>query len=161
MKKLVTSVLVSGLVLGGAGLAMADNDNHGEYRKHGGYCEKGGKHEMRMERLTKELGLSEEQAKQMRAVHEKYQDRMQSLRERSKANRQQLREVMQADKLDQAQVKKLTQQQADIKAERIILHSQKRAEMNKLLTAEQQAKLKDKYKKYKGEYKRHHDDDKD
>lgn len=164
MNKLVTTLLVSSLVLGGVTLAQADSDRYEKGEYDGKYCNKGkdGKgRAYRIERMATELGLSESQLKQVRAVEAKYHPKMQELRGKKKAGRQSLREVMQADNVDQAAVKKLVQQQGDLKVEKIMLRSQMRAEIDKVLTAEQRAKMKEmrshRSEGYHKHGKKHHD----
>jgi len=143
MNKIVTTMLVSSLTLGGFALANASDDNRYEKREHAGkYCDKHGKgFDSRIERMTEHLGLNDEQAKQVRAVRDNYHPQMLALRDKIKANRKQLREVMHADTVDQAKVEKLAQKMGALKADKIILRSKMRVEMNKVLTNEQRKKM--------------------
>ena len=110
----------------------------------------GNKFGMRIERMAKKLDFSESQLKQAREIQAKYQPQMQTLYDKKKATRQELRAVMHADNIDQAAVKKLAQQQGDLNAQKIILRSQMRTEINKVLTAEQRTKMEE-MRKNRGE----------
>jgi len=159
MNTLIATLLVSSLALGGTAIAQASSDHSYNSEHHGKHCKKGkmGKRfGMRIERMAKKLGLSESQLEQARKIEAKYKPKMQAMHEKKKASRQQLREVMHADNIDQASVKKLAKQQGDLKAQKIVLRSQMRTEINKLLTAEQRIKMKDmhnkRYEKHRGEH---------
>ena len=141
MNKLLTTLLVSSLALGGMTLANADSEYYGKGEHKGKYCQKG-----RIERMAEKLDLSESQLKQVREIQEKYRPEKQALRDKMKSSRQQLREVMQVENIDQAKVRKLAQQLGDLKAEKIVLRSQIRSEMNKVLSKEQREKMKGMYK---------------
>ena len=149
MNKLITTLLVSSLAMGSIAIAHANSEHSGDREHQGKRCMKGkmgNKFGMRIERMAKKLGFSESQLKQAREIQEKYQPQMQALHDKKKATRQELRAVMHADNIDQAAVKKLAQQQGDLKAQKIILRSQIRSEIHKLLTAEQRTKMKEMHK---------------
>ena len=155
MKKLVTTLLLGSIALGGMTVASADSgySERGEHNQK--YCNKGKKGKgfaARIERMTKNLGLSEEQVKKMHEVEAKFHPQMQSLREKMRATRTELREVMHADNIDQNAVKKLAKQQGDLKAEKIVLRSQMRVEINKLLTTEQRTKMKELREKHRAKH---------
>ena len=78
---------------------------------------------------------------------------MQAMYDKGKSTHQKLREAMHGDLTDQAAIKKLAQQVGELKADKIVLHSQMRAEINKILTKEQQQQMKTMHEKYK-----HHGD---
>lgn len=155
MKKLVTTLLMSSIAFGGMTLANADSgySERGEHNQK--YCDKRNKGKgfaARIERMTKKLGLNEEQVKKMHEVEAKFHPQMQSLREKMKATRSELREVMHAENVDQTTVKSLAKQQGDLKAEKIVLRSQMRAEINKLLTTEQRTKMKELREKHRAKH---------
>lgn len=142
MKKFVTAIVITGLTLGGATLATADSDYHGKGEHHGKYCEKGKKHGDRIERMRAELGLSESQVKQMQEIKDKFKPQKQALREKMRDNRKQLRTLMHADSMNEAAINKAATVQAELVKEKILLRSKMKAEMNKVLTAEQREKMK-------------------
>ena len=172
MNKIVTTVLLGSLALGGFTVANADYDgykrydgddryehseDHDRYERgehKGKYCNKHGKKSSgRMEYMIKHLDLSEQQAKQVRSIRENYQPKMQALREKMKENRKELREAMHADTIEQGKIKKLAQTMGELKTNKIMLRSEMRAEIHKVLTKEQREKMKS--MKGKHGYKHH------
>jgi len=159
MNKIATTLLVSSLALGGFTLANADDDRYEGYEKndryeHGGYkgkyCDKHSKKSgYRMEKMIKKLGLSDEQATKVRSIRENFQPKMKALHEKMKENRKQLREEMHAENIDMNKVKKLAQTMGELKANKIILRSEMRNNIHKVLTKEQREELK-KRKEYRG-----------
>ena len=164
MNKITTTLLVSSLALGGFTLANADDDRHergDHYDKHerdghkGKYCNKHGKKSgYRMEKMIKHLGLSDEQATQVRSIRESFQPKKEALRNKMKANRMQLREVMHADNIDQNKVKELAKTMGDLKANKIILRAEMRSNIHKVLTKAQREEMK-KRKEHRGSKYKH------
>jgi Spy/CpxP family protein refolding chaperone len=159
MKKGILVLMVTALVGGGMNFALADSGGyHGHDREYGeGHHGKAGKHcsehgQFRLENMREELGLSDEQVKQITDIREKYQPRMQELREKSKANRAQLREAKNADTVDMAKIKTLAKAQGELKTQKIILKAEKRNEIHAVLTKDQLSKLKE----MKQEHREHH-----
>ena len=165
MNKIATTLLVSSLALGGFTLANADDDRYEGYEKDnhyerdgykGKYCNKHGKKSgYRMEKMIKKLDLSDEQATKVRSIRESFQPKMEALYEKMKENRKQLREEMHAENIDMNKVKKLAQKMGDLKANKIVLRSEMRNNIHKVLTKAQREELK-KRKEYRG-YKDKHD----
>ena len=155
MKKGILALIFATLVGGGINFAMADSEGfHGHDREFGeGHHGKEGKHckkhgEFRLEKMREELGLSDEQVKQITSIREKYQPRMQELREKSKANREKLREMRHADEVDMGKVKDLAKVQGDLKTQKIILMAEKHNEIHSVFTKEQLGKLKEMKQKF-------------
>jgi len=173
MNKIVTTLLVSSLALGGFTLANAsDDDRYERYERYehsddddryerkgykGKYCDKHGKKSGdRMERMIKHLELSDEQATQVRSIRDSYQPKMQALREKMQENRKQLREEMHAETIDQEKVKKLADKMGDLKADKIILRAEKRNKIHNVLTNEQREKMKEMKERRGYKYKHGH-----
>jgi len=167
MNKIATTLLVSSLALGGFTLANADDDryeqedryekkDHYERDGHKGkYCNKHGKKSgYRMEKMIKRLGLSDEQATKVRSIRESFQPKMEALRKKMKENRKQLREEMHAESIDQSKVKELAQSMGELKANKIILRSEMRSNIHKVLTNAQREELK-KRKEHRGHKDKH------
>lgn len=160
MNKLATGLLLGGLVFGGITLANAGS-GFSENCEHHGMHGMAGKHgnkgqygfAARIERMAKRLNLTEQQLKKVQEVEATYQPKMQAMYDKGKSTHQKLREAMHGDLTDQAAIKKLAQQVGELKADKIVLHSQMRAEINKILTKEQQQQMKTMHEKYK-----HHGD---
>lgn len=160
MNKIVTTLLISSLALGGTSLANASENRHGHDGKSGKYCKDGGKG-YGIERMTEHLGLNKKQTEQVRSIRESYHKKFGVLRDKSKAIHEKLHTGMHADDINQAQVKKLAQAMGQLKADKIILRSEMNAEIHKVLTREQREKMKNwkghrKHKQGHG-HKGHHD----
>ena len=156
MKKGILALIITALVGGGMNFAMADSDGsrgheneygEGHHGNHGKHCNKHGK--FRLENMREELGLSDEQVKQITSIREKYQPRMQELREKSKANRTQLRDAKFADTVDMGKIKALAKAQGELKTQKIILKAEKHNEMHAVLTKDQLSKLKEMKQKFR------------
>lgn len=159
MKKGILALIITAVVGGGMNFALADSGGYaghdreygeGHHGKEGKHCNKHGK--FRLENMREELGLSDEQVKQITSIREKYQPRMQELREKSKANRTQLREAKNADAVDMGNIKTLAKAQGELKTQKIILKAEKRNEIHGVLTKEQLSKLKE----MKQKHRKHH-----
>lgn len=153
MKKIATTLVISSLVLGGfiVSNSNADDDRY-ERRGHSGkHCNKkfGKGSADRFERMKKRLNLSDEQAKQVRAIRDSYSPKRTELAKKTKQNRQQLREAMRADTINQDKVKELAQTMGDLKTDKIILRAKMRTEIHKVLSKEQREKMKNR-KGYRG-----------
>lgn len=144
MNKIATTLIISSLALGGLTVASADDDRYERRGYPGKYCDKDGKgFASRIERMTENLDLSDEQTKKVRTISDNYRPKMRSLADDMRANRQQLREVMRADTVDQGKVKKLARKMGDQKADKIILRGKMHAEVNKILNKEQREKMRE------------------
>lgn len=112
-----------------------------EAKKHGG-MHKGHSaehHQMMMDKL----GVNDEQRAQMDKLH---QERMQAVKAHKKQMhelKQQKHELMQQDTLDKAKLQSNLRKQADIKAEMMAGKHQHHQEVNKVLSEEQRAKMKE------------------
>jgi len=144
MNKIAITLLASSLALGSLGLANADNDRYEKGGYHEGkHCKhKGARGESQLERMTEKLGLSDEQAGQVKAIQEKYAPQKQALRSKMHENRQALREAMHADTMDQAKVEQLAEAMGNLKTEKILLKSKMHSEVSQVLTSEQRMKRK-------------------
>lgn len=149
MNKIATTLVASTIALSGLGLVYASSDYHEGHGYH-----KGKNCEHRMQKMTEKLGLSDEQATQIKAIKEKYQPQKQQLRSDMKALRASLREVMKNEPMDAARIEEIAQQMGQLKTQKIILKSKKVNEINQVLTAEQRAK---KSTMFHHGGKRHHD----
>lgn len=172
MKKIISTVLVGSIALGGLSIAVASgdyNEHRGEH--HGKYCKQGGegKHEKghhkkgmehRMQRMMKHLGLSEEQATKVRSVFDKHSVQLSALRTEKLSNRQALRSSMHAENMDMTVIEKLAKKQGALKTKKILIKAKIKSEINAILTDEQRAKKKTmRGKRGHGEHKKHGHDD--
>lgn len=172
MNKIVTTILVSSLALGGFTAANADDDRYerGEHYErghsyehdsghHGKFCDKHGMKGQRLEYMIKQLGLSNDQADKVRNIRDAYMPDKKELRNKMRETRKQLREVMHADAIDQDQVETLAKAMGDLKTQKILLRAKMRNEIHQVLTSEQREKMKAMKKEHRGEKYRHGDDD--
>ena len=144
MNKIATTLVASTMALAGLGLAYAGTDRHeGQEYSKGKHCNHG-KHgkqgEHYIQRMTKQLGLSDEQAAQVRTIKEKYQPQKQELRSAMMENRRSLRELMKAEPMDEPGVQQLAESMGKLKTDKILLKSKMISEINQVLTAEQREK---------------------
>ena len=167
MKNIISAVLVGSIALGGLSVAVASGDSN-EHRggHHGKYCKQSGEgnHKKRMEhrlqRMTKHLQLSEEQASKVRSVFEKHSEELSALRSEKQSNRQELRASMHAENMDMTKVEKLAKKQGMLKTEKILIKAKIKSEIKAILTDEQRAKMKTMRGKHgHGKHKRHDNDD--
>lgn len=151
MNKLATAAIVSVMLAGGASMALADSDGgKGRYEmehhgsKHHGYGHHGyGKGCRSIDRMADELNLDEKQVAKMRAIQDKYRPKTQALRDKYRDNRKALRALMDKDKVKESDIRKLADAQGKIKADKIVLKSKMKLEMDEVLTKEQRAKWKE------------------
>jgi len=89
------------------------------------------------------VNLTQAQRDQIRALREAQRKEAQALREKLRTARQQLRHAMAADVPDEAAVRSAAEAVAALQADQAVLQSRSRAQVTKLLTPDQQARLKD------------------
>jgi hypothetical protein len=97
---------------------------------------------MRGERMAKALGLSEAQAKQVKAVRDKQQADMGKLRLQKRRLKAEMRVEWLKDSPDQGKLRSLGGQLSKLEAERDKLRMETRLKISSLLTPEQRAKAK-------------------
>jgi Spy/CpxP family protein refolding chaperone len=96
----------------------------------------------RMGFFAKELNLTDEQKTQMKAVMQKEHPAMKPLFQQSRQVDQQLRQYVEGP-YDEAKVRALATQKAQVEVELTVAQTRVHNEMFQLLTADQQAKLKE------------------
>jgi len=139
---IVSTLLAGSLAVGGAALARppgGPGDCGGI--PHAGMRAGHGDPAARLERMADRLGLTQQQRDSVRGIVDRYRPQTRQLSDRMRDNRQQLRTAMREAQPDAAQVQKLAQAQGDLVAERIVLHSKMRAEIDQVLTPEQRQQL--------------------
>ena len=90
-----------------------------------------------------QLSLTEAQRDQVRALRETQRKDAQALREKMRAARQQLRQAMRADVPDEAAVRSAAGAVAALQADQAALQARTKGQFMKLLTPEQQARMKE------------------
>ena len=96
----------------------------------------------RMGFFAKQLNLTDEQKTQMKAVMQKESPNMKPLYQQSRQINQQLRQYVEGP-YDEAKVRALATQKAQVEVELTVAQTRIHNEMYQLLTADQQAKLKE------------------
>lgn len=128
-----------GLLLWGGLPARAEPPS--EEPGQGGFERPGGGRGEMGERIRRELGLSEEQAKQLRELREAHRQEAMALHQEVQSKREALKAALESPQLDEGRVKSL---QADLKAvhEKLADHRLEGIlEVRKILTPEQFAKF--------------------
>lgn len=95
----------------------------------------------KIHRAIDQLDLSEDQKASIAALRESHQASRQSHRESMKNLRQQKRELKRSSPVDEAAIRSLNQQIAELKSEQEIHRAKAREEVKALLTEEQKAQL--------------------
>jgi Spy/CpxP family protein refolding chaperone len=88
------------------------------------------------------LNLTQEQRDRVKGLREARAGDLRAVRERMRGARQQLREAMRADVPDEAAVRAAAEALGAVQADLAVLQARARAEFLKMLTPEQQARLK-------------------
>jgi len=164
MNKITASLIASSLLLGGFAVASENDNRHERYEREGHYeqheryegkghkgkfCNKHGKRSGRLESMIEHLDLNDEQVTQVRNIRGNYKPKMASLRDKMKDNRKKLRDEMHEDTIDQAKIKELAQTIGKLKADKIILRSEMRTDIHKVLSDEQRKKMKSRAKHHR------------
>jgi len=139
-----------------AGIAQANE--HGKHGRHGGDCgcEQSGEkyhhdfdkmHHHGFMKMEKQLGLTDAQKTQAKAIFQANKDAMKPLIENLRAERKNLHALMFADKVDEAAIRAQTAKIAGIQADLHIGRAKTGAQFRAILTPAQVEKLKAFHKK--------------
>jgi Spy/CpxP family protein refolding chaperone len=104
--------------------------------------EKGGRVFGDPARMQKELGLTDEQVKKISDINRDHEKKMLDYREKLAPKNIQLKRLLLDDAVDMASVRSLVKEISDLRAELQILRIQHRLDIEKVLTPEQKAKMK-------------------
>jgi len=123
--------------------------------------EVGGEHgkmdsERHVARLAKKLKLTDAQEEQVQAFLKGEKERVAPLREKLRENRKQLRQAAEADTFDEAAVKTLATNQANLQAELIVSHLRVQSQIHAILTPEQRELAKKLHPMERGKGHRRH-----
>lgn len=116
-----------------------------------------GDSERMVEHMTRQLDLDDTQAQSVRNIVDAAAPEMTSLRERTRENHEQIR-ALDSNQADyDAALANLARTSGELATEATLLHGRLRAELNAVLTAEQQQKLAEKMSKHEraGNDRRH------
>lgn len=114
----------------------------------------------KLEIMKEALDLTDSQSAAIGAIFESTQADAKPLREQLKTLKRSLRETMKAQPVDEASIKRLTAQAADVKAELMILKAKSRQLVQEQLSEEQAAKMQRLQQKMSKRHQRrgaHHD----
>ncbi|WP_305042315.1 Spy/CpxP family protein refolding chaperone [Geoalkalibacter sp.] len=95
--------------------------------------------ERHLERMAKELGLSDAQQEQIRAIIAEHRAKAEPLRQSMEQNREQLRQTIKAENFDETAVRNIAADQAPVKTELMVERARMKNQIHALLTPEQQA----------------------
>lgn len=95
--------------------------------------------ERHLGRMAKELGLSDAQQEQIRAIVEDHRAKVDPLRQNLAQNREQMRQAVKAPSFDEAAVRSLAADQVPVKTELLVERARMKHQIHALLTPEQQA----------------------
>ena len=145
MKKSFKTLLATALVA--SSLGMASQVAAMPYGGGPDGCMRGGQHKgpggrgFNVERMSNRLNLTEEQRTQVQAIVDGNSEQMTDLRTRMQQNRETMRQLVQQTPFDEEEVRKLADEQGDLKADMIVLRTQQRSEINAILSDEQRAQM--------------------
>jgi Spy/CpxP family protein refolding chaperone len=92
-------------------------------------------------RMMQELGLTDTQREQIRALHEQARTDSQPFQEQMKTIHDSIRQLIEGKQFDEATARTLTKQQAEIESELAFIRVRTDASIFRLLTDEQRTKL--------------------
>jgi periplasmic protein CpxP/Spy len=137
MKKITVGILaVSILTIGLVGLVFAQKHGGGFGEKHGGFGGRG----FLFGKIAEELGLSEEQKTQVKAIMEASKAKVQPIAEALKEGHQTAKTLGTDGVFDEAKVTQLANNQAELTKQLIIEKEKTKAALFAILTSEQRTK---------------------
>jgi len=151
MKKATTTILITSALAASLAAAVPvfargpDMPDHCAGRAQSMAFGRHGDPEARIERMAQRLNLSTEQRDAMRAIVDKARPQMRALRDRLTDNRTQLRTLTLQGNADEARVRTLADAQGKAMADLIVLRTQMRSEMDKVLTEPQRQQLRQRF----------------
>ena len=132
-----------------AGLRFNHFQGHGRSeRRHGPGPEM-------MEHMARALGLSEDQKTQIKALMDGIQPSEEARLQKMEELHKQLEAATANGQFDEAKVREIANQQAQIHADQIVEHERMKAKIFSLLTPEQRVKAEEMHKSGEGEHRRH------
>ena len=93
--------------------------------------------------LGRDLGLTDAQKDQLKAIADSHKDDWKSLGDRARAAHQALNQAVMADSIDEALIRQKSADVAAVEADMAVARARVRAEAFQILTAEQRAKAKE------------------
>jgi len=99
-----------------------------------------GKGPEQTERLKQALDLTPQQEASLKEIHTNSKEKTTTIRGKAEANREAIREVFDAEALDEPRLRELTSEQAELRSDLMIEKHAMRAQVNQILTPQQQKK---------------------
>lgn len=143
-RQIIIGSLLAGTLIGGsfgAWGANAATARQGKGMKDGRGDWKEMSPEKRLARMARELGLSDAQQAQIKAVFAAEREKNGPLMEKMKEYRKQLHDASKATPFDEAAVRDIAVNKAQVGVELTVSRSRVHSQINAILTPEQQAKL--------------------
>lgn len=146
MKKSFKTLLATALVV--SSLGMAGQVAAMPYGGGPDGCMRGGLHKgpggkgFNVERMSNRLNLTQEQRTQVQAIVDGNSEQMTDLRAKMQQNRETIRGLTQQTPFDEEEVRRLADEQGDLKADMIVLRAQQRSQISAVLTDEQREQMK-------------------
>ena len=143
------------LIIGAAIFATAQAGlrfNH--FQQHGRGEGRHGPGPEMIEHMARVLGLSEDQKTQIKALMDGIQPAEEARHQKMEELRKQLDAITANGQFDEAKVREVANQQAQIHAEQIVEHQRMKAKVFSLLTPEQRVKAEEMHQRGGGEYRR-------
>ena len=143
MNRLRSKLILTTLMVGGLGMAVPVlAHSHGErgcgHMSHMGVY---GDPEARIVHMAKRLDLSADQLASVRSIVDKARPQLRSLRDQMAANHKQLRKLDKDATPDAGQLRSIADAQGKAIADMIVLRTDMRSEIDKVLTDKQREKL--------------------
>jgi Spy/CpxP family protein refolding chaperone len=139
---------ITGLLIAAAAVLMFSQTSL--YAQRGGPKEDGHRYHMKEHygplfgdpaRMQKDLGLTDEQVKKIADINKSHERKMLDYREKLAPKNIQLKRLLLDETVDMARVRTLVKEIADLRADLQILRIQHRLDIEKVLTPEQKAKM--------------------
>jgi Spy/CpxP family protein refolding chaperone len=138
-------LLVGALTFGGACIASAGefNSDSTPYKSSDGRTGRGGSLDQKLERMTQDLNLTEDQQARIRSLFESERSDMEPLRERIRTMHREIDEEASRGSFNESRVRSLADDLARAQSEMIVARARMTSRLNAMLTPEQQSKLRD------------------
>lgn len=144
-------VILLTVAFGLVGLNFAQKKISGRHTER--FAEKGFPPSFLVDRISKELGLSEEQKTQAKQILEASKTRVQPLSEQMKQNHEATKDLGTDGNFDEAKVSQIANQQSETMKQLFIEKEKTKAELFAILTPEQREKAKQMQEKFAGRMK--------
>ncbi len=159
-KRILTIAGIAVLIIGATVFAVAQGSlgrlSHHQHRGDGGQERHGGPGGPDMiEHMARALGLTEDQKTQIKGIMEAARPAEEARDQKREELHKQLEAATAKGQFDEAKVRDLANQQAQLMVESIVEHERMKAKVYSLLSADQRTKADEMHKSMGGEHMRH------